>query len=131
MAIRRFTIGLAALIAALALAVPLVQAGTTDRSTPGFEDCCVIVEGYASTSRQVSQGSVDDWFRDRPTVTPTAEGSFNWGDFGIGAAATLGLVLLLAGSAGFIMIRKQGASLGNARVRGSWRGRPASAPRAG
>jgi hypothetical protein len=44
----------------------------------------------------VADRIVDDYFRDAtgpPTVQVPANG-FNWGDFGIGAAAMLGLVLL-------------------------------------
>jgi hypothetical protein len=42
---------------------------------------------------------VDDYFRDAPTVVTSAPGSdaLDWGDFGIGAGAMLGLTLLVAG----------------------------------
>jgi hypothetical protein len=42
---------------------------------------------------------VDDYFRDAPTVvtsTPSGD-ALDWGDFGIGAGAMLGLTLLVAG----------------------------------
>jgi hypothetical protein len=43
-----------------------------------------------------------------PTVTVFRSGGFQWGDFGTGVAATLGLVLLLAVSAKLVMARRSG-----------------------
>jgi hypothetical protein len=42
---------------------------------------------------------VDDYFRDAPAVvaSPTGGNGLDWGDFGIGAGAMLGLTLLVAG----------------------------------
>ena len=42
---------------------------------------------------------VDDYFRDAPTVvaSPATGNGLDWGDFGIGAGAMLGLTLLVAG----------------------------------
>jgi hypothetical protein len=42
---------------------------------------------------------VDDYFRDAPTVVTSAPSgdALDWGDFGIGAGAMLGLTLLVAG----------------------------------
>lgn len=50
-------------------------------------------------SAPVADRIVDDYFRNpvRVVVPQPTSGGFDWGDFGIGAGAMLGLVLLLAG----------------------------------
>jgi hypothetical protein len=73
----------------------------------------------------MSQAQIDDWTtgvcaqKDRPAVcslpvsavsapeTPSASSGFGWSDAGIGAGATLGLVLLLAGVGGAFAISRQ------------------------
>jgi hypothetical protein len=58
---------------------------------------------------------VDDSFRDAPTVVASPAGgkSLDWGDFGIGAGAMLGLTVLLAGlGLGAIAMRHRAGKLG-------------------
>jgi hypothetical protein len=57
---------------------------------------------------------VDDSFRDAPTVAPaTPSGNgLDWGDFGIGAGAMLGLTLLIGGlGLGAVAVRHRGGRL--------------------
>ena len=58
---------------------------------------------------------VDDYFRDVPTVvtSPKAGNGLDWGDFGIGAGAMLGLTLLVTGlGLGTIAMRHRASKLG-------------------
>ena len=58
---------------------------------------------------------VDDSFRDAATVvaSPRSEDGLDWGDFGIGAGAMLGLTLLVTGLAiGTVAMRHRAGKLG-------------------
>jgi hypothetical protein len=58
---------------------------------------------------------VDDSFRDAPAVvgSPAAGDGLDWGDFGIGAGAMLGLALLVAGlGLGTLAVRHRAGKLG-------------------
>jgi hypothetical protein len=58
---------------------------------------------------------VDDSFRDAPAVvgSPAAGDGLDWGDFGIGAGAMLGLALLVAGLGfGTLAVRHRAGKLG-------------------
>jgi hypothetical protein len=58
---------------------------------------------------------VDDSFRDARTVvaSPTSGNGLDWGDFGIGAGAMLGLALLVTGlGAGAVTMRHRAGKLG-------------------
>jgi hypothetical protein len=62
----------------------------------------------------VTDRLVDDYFRDASTVTApqTSSNTFAWGEFGIGAGAMLGLVLLTAGlGLGALAVRHRGDQL--------------------
>jgi hypothetical protein len=62
----------------------------------------------------VASRIVDDYFRDPVTVVASqpSAGGFDWGDFGIGAAAMLGLVVLAAGlGLGALAARDKGGKL--------------------
>jgi hypothetical protein len=62
----------------------------------------------------VANRIVDDYFRDPVTVVASqpSAGGFDWGDFGIGAAAMLGLVVLAAGlGLGALAARDKGGKL--------------------
>ena len=90
---RRFIIGLAAGIAALAVGVPLAGAGNSATCPPPY---------------RASDTIVDDYWRDGlqcVTATPSTSapavvisgGGFHWADFGIGIGVAFGAMLLLAG----------------------------------
>ena len=126
MTIGRFTIALVAGVAALAVAAPFAGAGNDTLVDDYWRDQAVaaspsdtivddyfrdqpaavsipsntIVDDYfrdPSTAGSVPSNTiVDDYFRDPPTVVSSGTG-FDWADFGIGVAAAVGGMLVLAG----------------------------------
>jgi hypothetical protein len=70
----------------------------------------VVVDDYFRdpVTRQAPQVLPDDYFRDpQPTVVRVPVNGFDWGDFGIGAAASMGALLLLLGlAAGALAARR-------------------------
>jgi hypothetical protein len=70
-----------------------------------------------SVTAQASDGIVDDWFRDGNRVAASAAQTtadrFDWKEFGIGAAAMLGLVLAAGLAIGALTTRRKGGQLGN------------------
>jgi len=117
---RRFTIGIAAAVAALAFAVPLAGAGNTivddywrDQApattpTPTRD---TIVDDYFRNAPVVQSKPrntiVDDYFRDPSGAVVSANQGFDWADFGIGIAVAVGAMLVLAGlGAGFLAVRQ-------------------------
>jgi hypothetical protein len=70
-----------------------------------------------SVTAQTSDGIVDDWFRDGNRVAASAAQTtadrFDWKEFGIGAAAMLGLVLAAGLAIGASTTRRKGGQLGN------------------
>jgi hypothetical protein len=66
---------------------------------------------------QTSDGIVDDWFRDDNRVAASAAKTtadrFDWKEFGIGAAAMLGVVLAAGLAIGALTTRRKGGQLGN------------------
>jgi hypothetical protein len=106
----------------------VTSAPTTDR----------IVDDWFRDQPNVATGSgdriVDDWFRDQPnvatqagdrivddsfrdtvqvTIPQSSSSGLDWGDFGIGAGAMLGLTMLVAGLAlGAVALRHRSGRLG-------------------
>lgn len=56
-----------------------------------------VVDDYFRDVQAPPAPLVDDYFRDAPTVVATSGNAFDWTDFGIGAAVSGGVLLLLAG----------------------------------
>ena len=107
MTIGRFTIALVAGVAALAVAAPFAGAGNNTIVDDYFRDQALaarasdtIVDDYFRDQPAAvsvpSNTIVDDYFRDPTTVVSPGTG-FDWADFGIGVAAAVGGMLVLAG----------------------------------
>ena len=107
MTIGRFTIALVAGVAALAVAAPFAGAGNNtmvddywrDQALATRSSDTIVDDYFRDQPAPVSVPSstiVDDYFRDPPTVVSSGTG-FDWADFGIGVAAAVGGMLVLAG----------------------------------
>ena len=122
----RFTIALVAGVAALAVAAPFAGAGNDtmvddywrDQALAARSSDTIVDDYFRDQPALVSMPSntmvddyfrdqlaavsvpsntmVDDYFRDPPTVVSSGTG-FDWADFGIGVAAAVGGMLVLAG----------------------------------
>ena len=130
----RLTRVLALSIAAMAFVVPVAQANDRlvddwFRGAPSAKQTAPsskpvtnrLVDDYFreanSVADQTSNGIVDDWFRDgnrvAASVPQTTADGFDWKEFGIGAAAMLGLVLATGLAIGPLTTRRKGGQLGN------------------
>jgi hypothetical protein len=126
MTIGRFTIALVAGVAAVAVAAPFAGAGNDtivddywrDQALAARASDTIVDDYFRDQPASVSIPSntivddyfrdptapvsvplstiVDDYFRDPPTVVSSGPG-FGWADFGIGVAAAVGGMLVLAG----------------------------------
>lgn len=103
----RFTIAIVAGVAALAVAAPFAGAGNDrivddywrDQALAARPTNTVVDDYFRDQPAPVlvpSNTIVDDYFRDPPTVVSSGTG-FDWADFGIGAAAAVGGMLVLTG----------------------------------
>jgi hypothetical protein len=116
---RRFTIGIASAVGALAFAVPLAGAGNTivddywrDQAPVTSQAPDTIVDDYFRDAPQVQSPApntiVDDYFRDPPVAVVTVKQGFDWADFGIGIAVAVGAMLVLAGVGAGLLAFRQG-----------------------